>query len=238
MQAPRLRGVTLIELLVVIAIIAILAAILFPVFAQARAKARTATCSSNMKQLGTALSMYVQDYDEQFPGICLWSPDPFSTKYWAEVVQPYTKNTRIFRCPSTSYGWWFGEGKESPLRFGCNYAYNQVLGCWQPPGWTGYWCSSEQGPFLAAVKRPAELGLLGETNLPADEKDPWGSWNAQGIFAGYCNPAAKSPPSWDVFGLYPIHNEGANILFVDGHVKWLHYSKQLPAGYGGVWSPL
>jgi len=181
--------------------------------------------------------MYAQDYDENLPGICVWSAVSGATKHWAEVVMPYVKNVQIFRCPSAAYAFWFGPAP-SPLTFGVTYGYNQVLGCWAPPGWSGYWCSYEQGPSLARLRRPSELGLLGETNLPANANDPWGSPYPQGLFAGYCNPAAGLPPQVDWFGLYPRHNEGANILMVDGHVKWFHYSKQMPAGYGGVWSPL
>src|SRR5213593_4773688 len=80
----RRAGFTLIELLVVVAIIAILAAILFPVFAQARDKARQTSCTSNMKQLGTAMMMYVQDYDESYPAV--WYAD---TGHWANMILPY-----------------------------------------------------------------------------------------------------------------------------------------------------
>src|ERR1044072_9406710 len=97
------RGFTLIELLVVIAIIAILAAILFPVFAQARDKARTTTCFSNSKQLGNAYSMYVQDWDEnllptyQYDGICC---KVTQLRWWYDMIMPYCKNWNVIQCPS------------------------------------------------------------------------------------------------------------------------------------------
>lgn len=103
-----LIGFTLIELLVVIAIIAILAAILFPVFARAREKARTASCQSNLRQIGTAMHMYAQDYDERFPG---HGYDAIIQTVWPIVLLPYTKNQQIFHCPS-----------------GPSYAHNHVPG--------------------------------------------------------------------------------------------------------------
>src|SRR5690349_9612640 len=102
MQRIRKPAFTLIELLVVIAIIAILAAILFPVFAQAREKARMTTCVSNMRQIGTGLTMYAQDYDETFPFIRFHLGGP--TEYvWKQAIAPYLKNKGVYRCPSNPF---------------------------------------------------------------------------------------------------------------------------------------
>jgi prepilin-type N-terminal cleavage/methylation domain-containing protein/prepilin-type processing-associated H-X9-DG protein len=97
-DAAAKRGFTLIELLVVIAIIGILAALLFPVFARARAKARQTSCLSNLKQLGTALSLYTEDYDGTYPRGQYWPWDGSHT--WVYALEPYVKNTAVFRCPS------------------------------------------------------------------------------------------------------------------------------------------
>jgi prepilin-type N-terminal cleavage/methylation domain-containing protein/prepilin-type processing-associated H-X9-DG protein len=101
----RSKAFTLIELLVVIAIIAILAAILFPVFAQAREKARQISCVSNQKQLSTAVLMYAQDYDETFPYSDWWdSYQNDGTHGWVNQIQPYVKNLPVFKCPSDGKG--------------------------------------------------------------------------------------------------------------------------------------
>jgi prepilin-type N-terminal cleavage/methylation domain-containing protein/prepilin-type processing-associated H-X9-DG protein len=131
------RGFTLIELLVVIAIIAILAAILFPVFAQARAKARQTSCLSNLKQINLAFQMYKQDYDETLPywnwwyssdaGGCPRADRPEACKnfssLWINAIYPYEKNAQIYNCPSdrgaltaqnSALYWWFAQGTPVP----------------------------------------------------------------------------------------------------------------------------
>src|SRR5689334_1306707 len=100
------RGFTLIELLVVIAIIAILAAILFPVFAQAREKARQSACLSNMRQISSAMLMYAQDYDELFPPVIARPTRAEKNLYlisWMHLLEPYTHNRGVFICPSSGH---------------------------------------------------------------------------------------------------------------------------------------
>ena len=134
------RAFTLIELLVVIAIIAILAAILFPVFAQSREKARQTSCISNMKQIGTGALMYAQDYDERLPrnwygnlGMEATTAigDPLNRYKWMDAIQPYVKNTGIFVCPSAPNLTYVPRTAlrmgEDTRKYG-GYAYNRAYG--------------------------------------------------------------------------------------------------------------
>ena len=163
-KSRKKNAFTLIELLVVIAIIAILAAILFPVFAQAREKARQTSCLSNLKQIGLAFLQYEQDYDEQYPMVFI----PYDTGgvpdqtpcSWACSILPYSKNYQIFRCLSeptampgitpgttysTTYNWLPTTG------FPVQYAYNYYLGGIN----TG--SVSRSGHALPAVSNPANV---------------------------------------------------------------------------------
>lgn len=125
---PRTAGFTLIELLVVIAIIAILAAILFPVFGRAREQARKSACLSNLKQLATATLMYTQDYDESFPNANWIGPEAFPPNWYfgqslKTLLQPYVKNTSVFVCPSdTELAKMMGHGATQP--FGLSYQFH------------------------------------------------------------------------------------------------------------------
>lgn len=190
------RGFTLIELLVVIAIIAILAAILFPVFAQARAAARKTSCLSNLKQLGTGMMMYVQDYDERFPG---WNWGFFcnggnggaardSAAFWTMAIYPYVKNTGVYQCPDDILTWddawatcsddngkhdmfgpWSPQGTQCNYWEGCNPHYVSYAFSEDLGG--GGWPSNK----LAGITTPANWMML--TDGASQLADLW-VWGA------------------------------------------------------------
>jgi prepilin-type N-terminal cleavage/methylation domain-containing protein/prepilin-type processing-associated H-X9-DG protein len=139
----RRRGFTLIELLVVIAIIAILAAILFPVFAKAREKARQTSCLSNVKQIMLGVLQYAQDNDETLPPGAIPKWVGLQVK-WYDTLEPYLKNSQILTCPS----------KSGSLGYGWNY---QEFGYYEESHGTG-WCTT-----LGAIEAPAETILLGDS---------------------------------------------------------------------------
>jgi len=218
MQTRR-RAFTLIELLVVIAIIAILAAILFPVFAQARAKARGVSCLSNVKQCGTAFHMYIQDYDEVTPsmwggsGTCLPSGQNCSQEWWYGLY-PYVKNIDLFYCPERSdgsQGDYNAYGQALGIKHYAGYGYN-----WGPIGWRGGGLLNTQlrtpagqtyitGKSIAAVDVPAQMFSFGDTyDTPR---------MTIGIgFSGDTWPGRSNSALRHTSGMF-------NYAFVDGHAK-------------------
>ncbi|MFQ6098729.1 MAG: DUF1559 domain-containing protein [Armatimonadota bacterium] len=200
----RRAGFTLIELLVVIAIIAILAAILFPVFAKAREKARQTSCLSNMKQLGLAMMMYVQDYDETFGGRSTGAYITQGELCWMYRLYPYIKNQQIFRCPSTSQSW---------TRFRDRRA--GVGGMLWPRSYNINCHVTRTGRRLAQIQSPARIMVIGEG---------WGSWAI--LKRPWGRGSYGSPQPDSECGTRPDmrHNEGMNIAFADGHAKWMRFS--------------
>ncbi len=188
------RGFTLIELLVVIAIIAILAAILFPVFARAREKANQASCQSNLKQIGLAAAMYAQDYDQSMPQGCGSRYGNTATSCQHVVLNPYIKNTQIWICPS------------------------------EPQGHrtTGYptQVSLEEQNFMTSyvVNVPARqrvLSTIDQVSTFIHFMDGTAGTivrNSTGCCAGRGGIISSR------------HNDGSNVLFFDGHVKWRKYA--------------
>jgi prepilin-type N-terminal cleavage/methylation domain-containing protein/prepilin-type processing-associated H-X9-DG protein len=199
------RGFTLIELLVVIAIIAILAAILFPVFAQAREKARQTSCASNLKNLGMAVLLYTQDFDERFPLAAYVTP-AFDVVTWHDLTDPYARNTQIWHCPSSSVQKADGNGKIT-THFGYNALYLTTVGIDIASTFLDH-----TGVTLAAVDRPSDTLLL------VDARSSFSS--------SWCGDDGKFllPPSQADTHCWgrpnPLHSQGSNVAWVDGHIKW------------------
>ncbi len=200
--APR-RGFTLIELLVVIAIIAILAAILFPVFARARENARRASCQSNLKQIGLGILQYTQDYDERYPHNYCY-PDKSS---WPLILQPYMKSTQIFTCPSDSTTPPTDGGGFVPFRV--SYGYNVLIGFEESKG----------GISAAQLVSPATTVLATDSGAKPSASSPlaWAPANANVPFVLAAANNLRFPDYWAA--PIPRHLETSNVLWADGHVK-------------------
>jgi prepilin-type N-terminal cleavage/methylation domain-containing protein/prepilin-type processing-associated H-X9-DG protein len=199
MLRRRARGFTLIELLVVIAIIAILAAILFPVFARARAKARQSACLSNMKQISLALIMYASDHDQLLPYWCVWQNGTDHDNLdvtWDVSINPYMKNSQLLICPDNTFN---GGGNTHQSGKKRGYAMPRYVAAQMqdaPPNPVDTLLLAEKGAYLsgsyedAAVEHPKQAGF--------SELSP-------------SQVACR-------------HNEGNTFGFVDGHSKWHKFS--------------
>lgn len=214
MRHPRRRGFTLIELLVVIAIIAILAAILFPVFAQAREKARQTSCLSNLKQWGTAGQMYTQDYDGQFtPPYKYQSSAPACANldWWDDLLQPYVKNRQVAVCPSRNWNQTCGNATNMWNKGAktMSYAVN-TLESWPVSGWSS---ASKFG-----LRRP---GTAGGSINESEIEDPSGTiWLMDSNYSELWNESSLDyVPAATV--QFRRHSDGFNAAFVDGHSKWI-----------------
>jgi prepilin-type N-terminal cleavage/methylation domain-containing protein/prepilin-type processing-associated H-X9-DG protein len=231
----RRSAFTLIELLVVIAIIAILAAILFPVFAQARAKARQVACLSNMKQIGTGLMMYAQDYDETLPGnnarfgglntgqgIRTPPTQASALNLIPRDIQPYLKNWDLFICPQAK------PRQRTPPSSGdalpeknrnTSYPYNGIV----------------MFRTLAAIPEPAGIIFMREEIdyvSYSSMRPRWANDSDPPPGQVYSGPGLYN--SFNVNSFDYNHNEGANLLYCDGHAKWSKKTRIRFADFGAA----
>jgi len=233
-------GFTLIELLVVIAIIAVLAAILFPVFAKAREKAKQSACLNNLKQIDGAFRMYIQDNDERFPLGVVYAPGYIGRitgnagVLWTwDILEPYLRSEQVFQCPSKDY-----KTNPSPIRFGYGYHYRlfvQAIGA-RRGDYSNVFNWPEDPIQMAELREPATTVYLCDTGNISNPAWPPQKWSDDAgtdfrVFFPYvcadsaCATYVVDPNYGDNtvrrWVPAPRHMEGVNVVFADGHVKWV-----------------
>lgn len=214
----KTKGFTLIELLVVIAIIAILAAILFPVFARARENARRSSCQSNLKQIGLGILQYTQDYDERLPYVEMDHaavPDDNNIafanfKIWVDPIYPYVKSKQVFRCPSSVNNKTPGDPEGRP-NVGSGMMSYGVAAHTEEGNYAFSFYDNVPPTHIAQFTDTAETIMLGDRNDTTTT--PY-------AFGYFINPGGNP----NVAPGY-LHLEGGNMAFADGHVKWMRPEK-------------
>jgi prepilin-type N-terminal cleavage/methylation domain-containing protein/prepilin-type processing-associated H-X9-DG protein len=202
----KFRGFTLIELLVVIAIIAILAAILFPVFARARENARRASCQNNLKQLAIGWQMYAQDHDGRLP---FYQYGSSTTSSVMGKVYPYVKSKQVYICPSSRLP--DTQKYDVINNYGTEYGLPAIYAPAQAAIVNDNTTDQKNIPNMDAVPEPAITCLMAETINTADGKTGYDR------FSG----GALSYAGWGGLPVFDRHFGGSNYAYMDGHVKWL-----------------
>ena len=219
----RRKGFTLIELLVVIAIIAILAAILFPVFARAREKARITSCQNNLKQVGTAFAMYRSDYDGYMPFDWYQSDDNNRVYRWIQATYGYIFDDAVYQCPS----------EPTTMDVGWNPPYNTF-----GPYSSYYYCHHFiEGQSDSDIKAPSRTIMLMDGWFFEDaNKADWmlGMFNSWPNLADDNLAPAQQMAAWingdpdadyvnsAILDNMHRHNGGVNATYFDSHVKWIN----------------
>jgi prepilin-type N-terminal cleavage/methylation domain-containing protein/prepilin-type processing-associated H-X9-DG protein len=245
---PLKKGFTLIELLVVIAIIAILAAILFPVFGRARENARRTSCQSNLKQIGLGLLQYSQDYDERVPLSFYGNNDASSVasgRYkWMDATFPYVKSEQLYNCPSDNLvasrsdilknGYYKYLGGYNYGSYGANNAYFDIGPDALPP--------FSRSATLSNIQEPATTVWVGETNALNSSTQAyhtfsfgWATRTDQPTSIVMVNGIPTLGGTTASVGLSARHLETTNLLYCDGHVKSVKLTSLLERGRTGYY---
>ena len=214
-------GFTLVELLVVIAIIAILVAIIFPVYANARERARQTTCTSNIRQLIVATLEYAKDNDSRLPGA--WAVG--SSGLWSARIMTYCKNDGIFQCPSSRrFSVWPGWDQPGTPR--TQYGWNCNISAKALCRATG---------SISRIKRPSDVILIGDiADTNWDFVSPGGAdgrINPIGNLVCSMYPDMRCLPGGPSGARPASHSAGANFAFVDGHAKWRRSEQLYPSSH-------